>query len=64
MHFGKECIKQGCDYAMIFCKVRKRDEEKFLHSLELLENKMLLSGHPDYLEFCHSLLQRIEAGSI
>ncbi len=53
--FGKEFGKKGNDYLIIFCKVRKKDEKKFLKALEELEKKMLLMGHHDYPIFCENL---------
>ena len=35
-------------YRVVVLKVRKRDEQKFLQTMEELKNKMLLCGHPDY----------------
>jgi len=57
VHFGKEYTKQNCDYIIIFCKVRKKDEERFLHALKQLENKMLLLEQFYYPEFCRTLLK-------
>lgn len=47
--------KKGNDYLIIFCKVRKKDEGKFLKALNELEKKMLLMGHHDYIAFCENL---------
>lgn len=45
---------------IIFCKVRKKDSERFLDALSELPNKMLICGHPDYEEYCDDIIGRIE----
>ena len=44
--------KNDSEYIVVFCKVKKKDREKFLESLNLLETKMELMGYSDYEEFC------------
>ena len=48
--------REDTDYKVIFCKVRKKDESRFLNAIRQLEQKMLLWGHGDYHEFCGNLL--------
>lgn len=54
--FGKEYAKEGSKYLCISCKIKKRDEGKFLEALEELKNIMLLCGYVDYLDFCASII--------
>lgn len=44
-------------YIMIICKVRKKDDMKFLDVLEELPNTMLICGYPDYPEFCEGIVK-------
>ena len=63
--FGKEYSRKGSPYVLIFCRVRKKDEDRFLRALGRLEQKMLLMGYTDYSEFCSRLfteLGEIKAG--
>ncbi|MCB7319913.1 hypothetical protein LIZ87_14250 [Lacrimispora sp. 210928-DFI.3.58] len=53
--FGKEYSRKGSPYVLIFCRVRKKDEDRFLRALDRLEQKMLLMGYTDYSEFCSRL---------
>lgn len=50
-HFGRNDSK----YVIVFCKIKKKDKEKFLQSLKELNNKMLLMGHTDYESFSSKL---------
>lgn len=52
VRFGAEYNKEGSDYAFIFCKVPKKEADKFREALEELKWKMMLLGHPDYPEIC------------
>ena len=54
--FEREYAKEGTDYVIIFCRVRKKDISKILKSFEDLGNKMALLGHSDYNEFCENTL--------
>lgn len=56
--FGKEYEKKGEKYLIIFCKIRKKDEEKFLKALGRLEKKMILMGNEDYINFCEDIKQK------
>jgi len=53
--YGKEFAGKGSDYRVIFCKVKKSDEQNFLKALHELKNKMLLMGHTDYEQAYGSL---------
>lgn len=41
-------------------RVRKKDEEKFLEALSELPNRMLLTGFPDYNEYCSGIVPFFE----
>ena len=58
-------VVQHADYPYVFviCKVRKRDTGKFLEALAKLPNKMLLCGHPDYIDFCHELRAEFDSAA-
>ena len=53
--FQQEYQKDGTDYLIIFCKVRKKDKTRFLAALEDLKRNMLLLGYVDYQDFCEEL---------
>lgn len=59
--FGCELVCPDSDYCVIFCKLRKRDEANFLTALQKLPSKMLLLGHTDYLDFCRSFQELLNA---
>ena len=59
--FGREYFRAGSPYRVIMCKCRKHDVPKFLSAIEELPNKMLLCGNVDYLTYCASLLDQMEA---
>jgi len=45
---------------VIFCKIRKRDEKKFLDALSEMYDKMLLMGYKDYQEVCDNFIRVVE----
>ena len=49
--FGRDDLK----YRIIFCKVKKKDKDRFVEALSEMENKMLLLGYNDYQEFCEAV---------
>jgi len=51
--FGREYKCEGKPYIVIFCKVKKKDDEAFRDALSEMENKMLLMGYKDYSEVCN-----------
>ena len=59
--FGDEMSKNGEDYRLIFCKIKRKYKEKFEKALEELNNKMLLCGYEGYEEFCNKLIDWIES---
>ena len=54
--FLQEYAKEGIEYHMIFCRIRKADEDAFLDALRELPDKMLLCGCPDYPEKCREYM--------
>lgn len=54
---------EGWPYIFVACKVRKQDTGKFLEALAKLPNKMLLCGHPDYIDFCHELRAEFDSAA-
>ena len=49
-------------YRIVFCKVRKRDAERFEEAMEKLKDKMLLLGYSDYPDICSEIAKAIEEG--
>jgi len=60
VHFGEEMGHRDSEYKIIFCKVRKKDSERFLAALEELPRKMLICGHLDYEEYCDEIFRKLE----
>ena len=46
-------------YCIIFCKVLKREVQKFEDALEKLKDKKLLLGHRDYVDVCDEIAMLI-----
>ena len=59
VYFGDEYTHLDGVYRAILCHVRRWDEDKFRAAIKELPNKMLLCGHPDYLEFCNAMWKKI-----
>lgn len=62
--YQKEMIKENSSYCIIFCKVLKRDVQRFEEALEKLKDKMLLLGYKTYSEECDEIARTIEKGKI
>ena len=62
MKFKGEYAKAESPYCIVFCKVRKKDAERFEEALEKLKNKMLLLGCRDYPDICSEIAKMIEEG--
>lgn len=60
VHFGRECVHPDHPYVIVFCKVRKRDRDKFLAALADLFPKMILCGYPKYESFCQSFIEAMD----
>ena len=52
VRFGQEFHHPDKDYIVIICRVRKKDEQRFLDALNELPGKMALLGYADYPQFC------------
>lgn len=63
VRFGNEFQHPDQPYVVIFCKVRKRDRDKFLSALSELNHKMILCGYPEYEEFCASFIAKMNDGA-
>ena len=63
MKFRGEMAKDGSPYCIVFCKVLKRDAERFEEALGRLKDKMLLLGHKDYPDVCGEIAKMIEEGT-
>lgn len=50
-------------YSIYLVKVRKKDTGVFLDCMEQLYKSMLLTGHSDYPELCHGLIEKIKQKS-
>lgn len=60
MKFRGEMARMDSPYCIIFCKVLKRDVQKFEDALEKLKDKMLLLGHIDYADVCDEIAMLID----
>lgn len=65
MKFKKEMTKRDSQFCIIFCKVPKRDIERFEESLAKLKDKMILLGYNDYDGVCNEIGKLIgESGKV
>jgi hypothetical protein len=62
MRFKGEMARENSPYCIIFCKVLKKDAERFEEALGKLEDKMLLLGYRDYPNACSEIANMIEEG--
>ena len=60
MKFKGEMVKEDSPYCIIFCKVLKRDVQKFEDALEKLKAKVLLLGYTDYVDVCGEIAALID----
>ena len=60
MKFKEEMARIDSPYCIIFCKVLKRDVQKFEDALEKLKDKMFLFGHNDYVSVCNEIAMLID----
>lgn len=63
VRFGNEYQHPDQPYVGIFCKVRKRDRNRFLSALSDLNRKMILCGYPGYQDFCASFIASMSSGA-
>ena len=62
MKFKGEYAKAESPYRIVFCKVIKKDAERFEEALDKLKSKMLLLGYRDYPDICSEIANMIEDG--
>ena len=62
MKFKGEYAKAESPYRIVFCKVIKKDAERFEEALDKLKSKMLLLGYWDYPDICSEITKMIEEG--
>ena len=55
MKCKEKLVRKNSPYCIIFCKVLKRDEDKFEQALGSLKDKMLLLGYRDYPDVCSEI---------
>ena len=60
MKFKEEMVRIDSPYCIIFCKVLKRDVQKFEDALEKLKDKMFLLRHNDYVSVCNEIAMLID----
>ena len=58
----REFSHKNSPYLVIFCKVQKKDVEKFKTAMEDLEKKMLICGHKDYDKLAKEIIKDITKG--
>lgn len=51
--------KEGFPYVIVYCKIYKKDRNKFIHAMERLTPKMILFDHSDYNEYCIELWDKV-----
>ena len=59
VNFEGDFTKDDSDYIFIYCKVKKKDHDKFIETLGELKNKMLIMGSSDYESFCEKQINKI-----
>mgnify|MGYP006914575442 FL=1 len=57
--FEGDFTKDDSDYIFVYCKVKKKDHDKFIKTLGELKNKMLIMGYSDYESFCEEQINKI-----
>ncbi len=62
MKFKGEMTREDSPYCIIFCKVLKKDVERFEEALGRLKDKMLLLGHKNYSDACSEIAKMIDEG--
>lgn len=60
MKFNGEMARADSPYCVVFCRVLKRDVQKFEDALGKLQDKMLLLGHSDYGDACDEIATLID----
>ena len=57
--FEGDFTKDDSDYIFVYCKVKKKDHDKFIKTLGELKNKMLIIGYSDYESFCEKQINKV-----
>ena len=57
--FEGDFTKDDSDYIFVYCKVKKKDHDKFIKTLGELKNKMLIMEYSDYESFCEKQINKI-----
>lgn len=57
--FEGDFKKDNSYYIFVYCKVKKKDHDKFIKTLGELKNKMLIMGYSDYESFCEKQINKI-----
>ena len=60
VRFLQEWVSPKTEYRFIVCSVKKNDQEKFQNAMLEIENKMILCGHPNYIEDVQNLFREIK----
>ena len=60
VNFKDEMVRNGDNYRVIFCKIKKKYQKKFEEALEELKTKMNLLGYTDYEDYCNNLMKELE----
>ena len=60
VYFKEEFAKKGSPYRLIYCKIRKKEEQPFIAALGEMDKKTLLLGYTEYEEYC-DIFQKISA---
>lgn len=64
VRFGSEYVNKKSKYVVIFCRIRKWNEEQFKEALAALPDKMLLMGYTDYADFCKELFDSFKNAAV
>ena len=59
VNFEGDFTNDDSDYIFVYCKVKKKDHDKFIEILGELKNKMLIMGYSDYESFCEKQIKKI-----
>ena len=62
VRFRQELMKEESGYCVVFCRVRKKDCERFERAMGKLPDKMLLCGYKDYEIVCNEVAETIRRG--
>ena len=59
VNFEGDFTKDDSDYIFVYCKVKKKDHDKFIETLGELKNKMFLIRYSDSESFCEEQINNI-----